>query len=89
VPAESAARSLFGRDPTLEIVLRAATSPASVTNSGWAGALAAQVVDDFVASIAVLSAGAALIGRGMRLDFAGYASIRIPGRIFDLDNAGN
>jgi Phage capsid family len=36
----------------------------------------------------VLSAGAALIARGTKVNFGGYASIRIPGRVFDPNNAG-
>jgi len=85
---ERAARELFGKDAPTEIVLRAAADPATVSDATWAGALAQQVVDDAIASIAVLSASAALIDRGVKVDFGGYASIRIPGRIFDPNNAG-
>jgi hypothetical protein len=79
---------MFGDDVPTDIILRAAADPASITNATWAGALAAQAVDDAIAAIAVLSAGAALIARGTKVSFDGYASIRIPGRVFDPNNAG-
>jgi len=58
--AEAAARVMSGDDVPTHIVLRAATMPASITDAAWAGALAAQAVDDAIAASAVLSAGAAL-----------------------------
>ena len=86
--AEAAARAMFGDDVPTDLVLRAAADSASITDATWAGALAAQAVDDAIAAIAVLSAGAALIARGTRVNFGGYASIRIPGRVYDPNNAG-
>ena len=85
---EAAVKALFGKDAPTEIVLRAAADPAGISDATWAGALAQQVVDDAIASIAVLSASAVLIDRGIKVDFGGYASIRISGRIFDPNNAG-
>jgi hypothetical protein len=74
---EGCAKQMFGGDPVTQIVMRAATSQAKTTGSGWADSLAAQTVDDFVLSIAVLSAGAALIAKGLRINFDHYASIRL------------
>lgn len=86
--AEAAARAMFGDDVSTDIILRAAADPASITDATWAGALAAQAVDDAITAIAVLSAGAALIARGTKVSVDGYASIRLPGRVFDANNAG-
>jgi hypothetical protein len=84
-----AARSLFGNDPVVDLILRAASSPASVSNSSWAGVLAQQAIDDFVAGITALSAAAGLISRGMRISLDGLASVRVPLRTFDTAAAGS
>ena len=84
---ERIAKELFG-DPVTDIVVRAAQTQATIGAPSWAGALAEQVVDDSVMAIATLSAAAGLIQRGMKLDFARRASIRVPGRILDATDAG-
>jgi hypothetical protein len=76
---ERTAEKMFG-DDTLQIVLRAATSPASTTGTEWADVLAAAMVSDFVQSIASVSAEAALIERGTRVSLDGVGSVRVPGR---------
>jgi len=85
---EIAARGLFGSDLITGTVLRSATSQATLGTPAWAGALGQAAVDDSIQAIATLSAGAALIQRGMKIDFAGRASIRIPGRVLDASDAG-
>ena len=64
------------------------TSPATTTGSGWADALAALTIEDLVMQIASVSAGAALMGRGLKLNFNHFASIRVPGRLVDATDAG-
>ena len=87
--ATRAADALFGRDVvTNEIIRRAASTQATVASPGWAGALAQQAIEDAIMEIATLSAAAGLIQRGMKVDFAGRASIRVPGRIMDSTDAG-
>jgi Phage capsid family len=85
---ERCARELFGNDPVTELVLRGASAPATTGSPTWAGALAAAVVDDSILAIASVSAAAALIQRGMRVEFGGFASIKIPGRLLDASDAG-
>src|SRR4051812_41665227 len=65
--AEDAARQMFGRDEVTDIVLRAATSPATIGTSGWASQLAQSAVADFVVGLAPVSAAAELISRGLRV----------------------
>jgi len=84
---EDAARELFGRDSVTELVLRAASSGATTTGSGWADSLARASIDDTIAAIASLSAGADVISRGTRVNFDGFGSIKIPGRAFAANNA--
>jgi HK97 family phage major capsid protein len=84
---ERHAKEMFG-DPVTDLVIRAASSAATTTSPSWASALAQQVVDDSIMAIATLSAAAGLISRGMKIDFARRASIRVPGRILDATDAG-
>jgi HK97 family phage major capsid protein len=85
---ERAARELFGNDVVTAEVIRAASTQAAVGTPAWAGALAQQAIDDLIMTLATLSAAAGLIQRGMKTDFAGRASIRIPGRLLDANDAG-
>jgi hypothetical protein len=79
---------MFKGDTVTDLVLRSATSPASLTGSGWADALAATSIQDLLMQIASVSAAAALIQRGLQLDFAGFAQIKVPGRLVDATDAG-
>src|SRR5262249_23857126 len=81
------ARQMFGNDPVTDLVLKAASSPATIASPTWAGNLSRQVIDDTIADIASLSAAADLIGQGTRLNFDAAGSIRIPGRAFAANNA--
>src|SRR5262252_2906589 len=71
---EICAKQMFG-DPVTDIILRAATSGATTTGSGWADALARASIDDTIAAVASLSAGADVIARGTRISFDNYGSI--------------
>jgi len=85
---ERHAKEMFDDDKVTDLVIRAASSAATTTSPTWASALAQQAVDDSVMAIATLSAAAGLIQRGMKIDFARRASIRVPGRILDATDAG-
>src|SRR5262249_37456278 len=56
--AEKAARSLFGTDPVTAEILKAATGQATTTTTGWAAELARMAIEDMIAAVALLSAGA-------------------------------
>jgi len=88
ISPERAAKSLFADDQVTPLLLKAASTPATTTTPGWAQSLAATAVDDTVQAITSLSAAAGLISRGLKVDFNGYASIRIPGRLVDPNDAG-
>src|SRR5262245_46054628 len=55
---ESIARQLFGDDEPTQLVLKAATVPASIATSTWAGVLAGQAVADAIVGLAPQSATA-------------------------------
>jgi hypothetical protein len=74
LPAAEHARQRFGNDRTLDLVLRAATSPTSLTGSPQL----AQVAVAFLKALAPVSAGADLLMRGVGLNFDGAASIAVP-----------
>jgi hypothetical protein len=61
-------------DRDMALVLRAATNPASLTNTPQLARMAYKFLDTLVG----ISAGADLLARGIRLDFADYASITMP-----------
>jgi Phage capsid family len=62
-------------DQRVELILRAATSPATLSNTP----ALTQVAAAFLASLTPTSAGADLLGRGVRLNFDGAAQINVPG----------
>jgi len=79
---EDTARALFGtNDQATTVLTRAATNPATITNAGWAGTIAQQSVDDTIAAIASLSAGAELLTRGRQVDLSGIGHLTVPGRV--------
>ena len=84
---ERAARELFGSDPVVAEILKAASSGATTSGSGWADVLARAAIDDTIAAAASLSAGADLIARATRVSFDNFGSIKIPGRAFAANNA--
>jgi hypothetical protein len=83
----SAARAMFA-DPVTDIILRSATSAADTTSSGWAKELAGVAIYDTIQSITSLSAAAALIDRGLKLNMNGVAEMRVPGRTLNAAAAG-
>jgi hypothetical protein len=79
---------MFGDDQVTDIVLKAASAPATTTTTGWAKELAGIAVYDLIQSITSLSAGAALIDRALKLNMDGLAELHVPGRTVSAATAG-
>jgi len=88
IEPEIAFKSMFGADRAGEMVLRAATNPATVAGATWAGPMAHATVSQTVVEMASISAGASLIAAGMKLNFNRFATIHAPGRLVDGSDAG-
>jgi hypothetical protein len=82
-------KQMFGDDHEGEMVLRAATAPATMANVNWAGPLAHATVSQTVVEMATVSAAASLVAAGMKLAFDHYATVHAPGRLVDSSDAGN
>jgi len=85
---EYEARTMFGDDQVTDIVLKAASAPATTTTTNWAQSLAGVAVYDLIQSITSLSAGAALIDRALKLNMDGLAELRVSGRALSAAAAG-
>jgi hypothetical protein len=70
-------RQLYPTDEFTPPLYRAATSPATVSNSDWAAALASVSVSEFFGSLGPASAGSQLIRAGLQLSFKG-GSVAVP-----------
>jgi hypothetical protein len=81
-------KEMFGDDRAGETVLRAATAPAAIAGTTWAGPLAHVTASQTVIEMATVSAGAALVAAGMRLNFDRFATIHAPGRLVDSGDGG-
>jgi hypothetical protein len=82
-------RSMYGGDPiTEQILTRAATAPAEIGVAGWAQEISRVAIFDLVASATSISAGADVIGRGLRITMDGIGEHRVPGRILSSGSAG-
>jgi hypothetical protein len=71
---------MYPDDPVTPLVLRAASSPATMTDPGWAGPLARKVVSSLLQEIVSISAAANLLVRALPLNFDRAAQIQLPGR---------
>jgi len=78
---EAMAKTLWPRDSVTPALLRSVSTPASTSGSGWADTLAPDMIADFVASLAPMSAAARLIDAGLRIPLAGRNSVNIPRRV--------
>jgi hypothetical protein len=65
---------------TLALLTKGTTSPALRGTSGWASQLSPDLVSDFVASLAPVSAAARLISAGMPINLAGKDTVKVPRR---------
>src|SRR5262245_52384259 len=75
-------------DDVPALVIRAASNPATVGTSAWAGSLAPSAVADLVVGLAPMSAGAALVAHGMRVSLEGHQAITIPNILTVATDAG-
>jgi Phage capsid family len=73
--ADEIARRMYNGDRGVETVLKSAVSPTTLSGSP----AATQIGVAFLDALTPASAGADLLGRGVRLNFAGAASIAVPG----------
>jgi Phage capsid family len=78
VPLE-VVKAHWPHDRDAEVLTRAAVVPATITGSGWSSTLASTAVADFFVSMGPASAGAALLARGLQLEFDSAAAITVPG----------
>jgi len=86
---EVAIRELYGTsDPATAALTRAASTQATTTDATWAGQVAQAAVDDSLAAMTALSAGAELITRGRKIDMTGIAHLTVPGRVVSAAAAG-
>jgi hypothetical protein len=87
---EQAARKMFGKDHGLDLMLRATSSPATLTTPTWAAVVAHDVIrSELIQRITGLSAAAGLMQRGLQIDLSGVASVTIPARIYNPAAAGD
>jgi capsid protein len=84
----NAARSMFADDRVTDVIIRAATTPATTTTSGWAKELAGVAIYDLIQSITSLSAAAEVIDRSLKINLDGIAQALIPARALSAANAG-
>jgi hypothetical protein len=76
---ESYARTRWG-DGETERILRGASAPAQTTVTGWAKEFSHDVVGEFIASLAPMSASARLFNVAPRVSLAGVNTVRFPAR---------
>jgi Phage capsid family len=78
---------LWSTDRDTELLLRAATQPATTTTTHWASELGATAVADFLVSMGSASAGSVLLKRAIQLQFGGAAGILVPGVLSTAANS--
>jgi hypothetical protein len=83
---EAFARERWGAGP-VGMVLRAASAPAMTTTPTWAGVTAHDVIGDFFASLAPMSAAASLIDAAPRVSLDRINSLKFPARSGSIDAA--
>jgi hypothetical protein len=83
VPADRILARHWPDDSTAGMVLKSASSPASVGSSSWAGVLAGGAPNaTFISTLGPSSAAAALLNRGLSLEWPpGVGTLRVPGII--------
>jgi hypothetical protein len=81
-------RQHWADDEATPLVLKAATAPATLTTSGWASQLAATAVADLISTLAPQSAGAAVLRRGLSLQFDGAGALVLPGVVSAAADVG-
>jgi hypothetical protein len=86
-PLEAAAR-LWPSDGALQIFIRAASAPATLTTSPWAPDLGHKVIIDALEGMGPAAAGAQLLLQSLVLNFDRNAIISAPGFVAGAGNAG-
>jgi hypothetical protein len=82
-------RELYGEHASVpELLLRTAVNPAALDTVSWAQDLATYAVYDFVVGLAPISAGAALIARGLNVPMNRAAVVAVPAYVCSADDAG-
>ncbi|MGJ5088503.1 phage major capsid protein [Bradyrhizobium sp. HKCCYLRH1065] len=82
------AKQHWADDIDTPLLLKAATSPATMSSSTWAGSLASTAVADLISVMGGASASAALLAQGLELEFDGANGIVVPGVTADPNAAG-
>lgn len=80
------ATNRWPEDRDLHTLVKSVVSPASTSASGWADTLALTALADFILSMGPSSAGAALLARGMSLQFSNHGAIAVPACIASSSN---
>jgi hypothetical protein len=84
--ADRVAEQRWPSDRQAILLTKTATSPATLSSSGWAGVLSGTVTGDFLASLVSQSAAARLIDNGLMISLDGIYSVLIPRRAAGLPN---
>jgi hypothetical protein len=71
------ARKKWGDSRTVQYIERAASGPAMTTTTGWAAELS-HVAQMFIGLLVPVSAAAAVLNRGLQINFNGLSSISFP-----------
>jgi len=89
VSADDTARAMWPDDPVTPILLRGASTQATLTDPAWAGPLAMLSVSDAVEEAVSMSAIGRVIAAGaLKVDLGRYASVHVPGRVTNPADAG-
>jgi hypothetical protein len=75
------AERLWPRDQHSQMVLKAASNPATVGTPGWAGSLGGSMTADFIDVLGPSCASARLLQRGFRFHWDRSSQIRVPGLV--------
>jgi hypothetical protein len=76
---DAALRRMYPSDEVVPIILRAASTPAVLGTSSWAGILAQTATQDFLATLGPMGgAGAALFRKGIQLRFGDNGALSVP-----------
>ena len=84
---EAILQTLYPDDQPSPLLLRAATTPATLTGSAWADALATPSVSDFIATMGPASASSALFRSGLQVSLAGHDAVTIPSLVTSANGA--
>jgi hypothetical protein len=76
--AEAVLAQNYPDDRAAPVLLRGATSPASLSSAEWAATLSSSAVSDFVAGLGRSSAASQLVRLGLQLELGRSAAVRVP-----------